>query len=159
MKGDHYCLLRRGGQLPRVKLMVAPRCKCRGGFSIVVMSSLGLSLPLGRGWLHFSLTLHLPGSSENETCVQWILIAPPQRIINPPGLAMPRERGKPRHGPAWYSLAARQRRVQRLERTLSIAQTQHWERPRTPPMAYVEEEILEEPIQVPPESLLFTFPG
>jgi hypothetical protein len=32
------------------------------------------------------------------------------------------------------------------------------EKPRTPPMAYVEEEILEEPIQVPPESLLFIVP-
>jgi hypothetical protein len=42
-----------------------------------------------------------------------------------------------------------------LERALSISQTQRWEKPRKWPMAYVEEEILEEPIQVPLESLLF----
>jgi hypothetical protein len=43
-------------------------------------------------------------------------------------------------------------------KSLSIARTQHLEKPRTPPMAYVEEVIPEEPIQVPPESLLFTVP-
>jgi hypothetical protein len=77
---------------------------------------------------------------------------------------MPRERGKPRRGPAWYSLAARQRRQQRLERALSMARTQRIQTARregmawSPPMAYVEEVILEEPIQIPPESLLFTVP-
>jgi hypothetical protein len=46
--------------------------------------------------------------------------------------------------------------VQRLECALSIAQTQQREKPRTSPMAYVEEEISKEPIQVPLKSLLFT---
>jgi hypothetical protein len=40
----------------------------------------------------------------------------------------------------------------------SISKTQHTERPGTPPMAYVEEEFLEEPIQFPLKYLLFTVP-
>jgi hypothetical protein len=48
--------------------------------------------------------------------------------------------------------------VQKLERTLSIAQTHLLEKPRTPPMDYVEKLIPKEPIQVPLESLLFTVP-
>jgi hypothetical protein len=42
-----------------------------------------------------------------------------------------------------------------MERALSIAMNQHLEKPRTPPMAYVKEVILKEPIQVPLESILF----
>jgi hypothetical protein len=48
-----------------------------------------------------------------------------------------------------------------MERALSMAQTQLVHRgnvARTPPMAYVEEVFLEEPIQAPPEHLLFTVP-
>jgi hypothetical protein len=51
-----------------------------------------------------------------------------------------------------------------LERALSIARTQRIQAARrggmvrSPPMAYVEEVIPEEPIQIPLESLLFTVP-
>jgi hypothetical protein len=48
-----------------------------------------------------------------------------------------------------------------MERALSMARTQLARREnvaRTPPMAYVEEVFPEEPIQVPPEHLLFTVP-
>jgi hypothetical protein len=42
-----------------------------------------------------------------------------------------------------------------LERDLSTAQTQQIKKPTTPPMAFMEEEFLEEPIHVPTESLLY----
>jgi hypothetical protein len=47
------------------------------------------------------------------------------------------------------------RRLQKIERAFSIWRTLFLEKTRTPLMAYVEEEISEEPIQVPSESLLF----
>jgi hypothetical protein len=56
---------------------------------------------------------------------------------------------------------AHRKRQQRFERALSMARTQlvHKARkPRMPPMAYVEEIFPEEPIQAPPEHLLFTVP-
>jgi hypothetical protein len=43
-----------------------------------------------------------------------------------------------------------------LERDLSISQTQLITKMTTPPMAFMEEEISKEPIQVPPDSLLYT---
>jgi hypothetical protein len=70
---------------------------------------------------------------------------------------MLRQRGRLRRGPAWHNFNARQRRRQQLEQALSIARSQRREKARTPPMAYVEEVIPEEPIQFPPESLLFIF--
>ena len=45
-----------------------------------------------------------------------------------------------------------------MERAFSISRTLFVLKPTTPLMAYVEEEISEEPIQVPSESLLFTVP-
>ena len=45
-----------------------------------------------------------------------------------------------------------------MERAFSISRTLFVLKPTTPLMAYVEEEISEEPIQVPSESLLFTAP-
>jgi hypothetical protein len=114
--------------------------------------------PTQRGWIHLTFALHQPGCSEHWRCIQSAPIALTLLICTLSYPTMPRERGRPCHGPAWYSFVARQWRVQRLERALSIARTQRWEKPRTSPMAYVEEEIPEEPIQVPPESLLFTVP-
>jgi hypothetical protein len=123
------------------------------------MSAQRLTLPLDVGWHHFSLTLFHSACSAKGTCEQWVFLTVTQRILSPPGLAMPRERGKPRHAAQpGIVMSHDKRRVQQLERALSIAQTQCTERPRTPPMAYVEEVILEEPIQVPSESLLFTVP-
>lgn len=80
---------------------------------------------------------------------------------------MSRERGKPRCGPAWYSMAARQKKLQKLERALSIAHTQKAKLARkdgrermaklasrdgkermawSPPAVFVEEVIPEEAI-------------
>jgi hypothetical protein len=72
---------------------------------------------------------------------------------------MSREIVKPRKSATWYALDARRKRQQRFERALSMALTQlvHKARkPRMPPMSYVEEIFLEEPIQAPLEHLLFT---
>jgi hypothetical protein len=82
-------------------------------------------------------------------------------------LTMPRDRGKPCHGPAWYTLAARQKWLQKLEWALSIARTQKARLARnddrermawSPPTVFVEEVIPEEAIQLPPENFLFTGP-
>jgi hypothetical protein len=72
--------------------------------------------------------------------------------------SMPREHGKPKRGPSWYFYAARQRRLCKLAQASSTALIQGNKEPNSPPMAYVEEEIPEEPITVPPESLLYTVP-
>jgi hypothetical protein len=74
---------------------------------------------------------------------------------------MPRERGRPRRGATWYAFDSRRKRQQKFEKALSIARKQRarkTRKPRTPPMAYVEEIVPEEPFQVPPEHLLFTVP-
>jgi hypothetical protein len=59
------------------------------------------------------------------------------------------------------NLTLRRKRQQKFEKVLSIARKKEPVRPgrpRTTPMAYVEEIVPEEPIQVPPEHLLFTVP-
>jgi hypothetical protein len=66
-----------------------------------------------------------------------------------------RERGNPKRGPTWYCRAARKICLHNLERVLSISRTPLTTGTYTPPMAFMEEEFLEEPIQVPPESLLY----
>jgi hypothetical protein len=158
MEGDLNYLQRKGGQLPRVSLMVVLWINGRRRVSTTVMSAPWISIPLSPGLHYFTSELRHLARSENWVIAQWVLLAVIQWILRPPGSAMPRERGKPRRGPAWYSYAARQRRLQNLEWALSIARTQRTARPHTPPMAYVEEEFPEEPIQVPPESLLYTVP-
>jgi hypothetical protein len=158
MEGGHYCPMRRGGQFPRASKMAAIRCNGWGKLGTEVMSGLNIILPLRRGWIHLTFALHQPGCSEHWHCIQSAPIALTLLIRTLSDPTMPRERGRPCHGPAWYSFVARQWRVQRLEQALSIARTQRREKPRTSPMAYVEEDIPEEPIQVPPESLLFTVP-
>jgi hypothetical protein len=70
--------------------------------------------------------------------------------------AMPREHGKPKRGPSWYSYAARQRHIHRLAQASSTSLICRDREKNLPPMAIVEEEILEEPIMVPPDSLLYT---
>jgi hypothetical protein len=74
---------------------------------------------------------------------------------------MSRERGRPRKGAAWYAFVAHWKRHHRFERAFSMARTQRIHRTRksrSPLVAYVEDVSLEEPIQVPPEYLLFTVP-
>jgi hypothetical protein len=90
------------------------------------------------------------------------LIRPPSMFLQSASFTlMPRERGKPRRGSAWYTHAAQRQRLQRMERALSLARTHLARREneaRLPPMAYVEEIFPEEPIQAPLEHLLFTVP-
>jgi hypothetical protein len=85
----------------------------------------------------------------------------PLHLCNPIFTLMPRERGKPRRGSAWYTHAAQRQRLQQMERALSLARTHLRRREneaRLPPMAYVEDIFPEEPVQAPPEHLLFTVP-
>jgi hypothetical protein len=126
------------------------------GGSIAVMSTPRLTIQLGHGISTLHLNTLSPRSAQNLVLAQLVLLVLVQLVLHPPGSAMPRERGKPRRGPTWYSHAARKRCLHNLERALSIARTQRIVWPHTPPMAFVEEEFLEEPIQVPPESLLYT---
>jgi hypothetical protein len=109
---------------------------------------------------HFTFALHQANNSEFWCSHHRTSCTITLRITS----SMSRERGRSRRGPAWHSFAARQRRRQQLERALSIARTQRTqaalnrEKVRSPPMAYVEEVIPEEPLQFPLESLLFTVP-
>jgi hypothetical protein len=76
-------------------------------------------------------------------------------------LHMPRARGRPRRGAAWYAYDSRRKRQKKFERALALASaraTRKHGRHRTPPMAYVEEVAPDEPIQNCPEHLLFTVP-
>jgi hypothetical protein len=73
--------------------------------------------------------------------------------------SMPRLRGTPRRGAAWHAAKSRRKRKQQFEAALAMATRRRKARPRTPPMAYVVEEIPEGGI---PESisehLIFTVP-
>jgi len=72
---------------------------------------------------------------------------------------MPRLRGTPRRGAAWYAAKSRRKRKQTFEAALAIARRRRMARPHTPPMAYVVEEIPEGGIpESIPEHLLFTVP-
>jgi hypothetical protein len=57
-------------------------------------------------------------------------------------LHMPRARGQPRRGAAWYAFDSRRKRQKKFEKALALASTRRTRkpgRPGTPPMAYVEE--------------------
>jgi hypothetical protein len=56
---------------------------------------------------------------------------------------MPRIRGTPRRGAAWYTAESRRKRKAEFEKAMAIAARRRREKPRTPPMAVVEEEIPE----------------
>jgi hypothetical protein len=72
---------------------------------------------------------------------------------------MPRLRGTPRRGAAWYAAKSRRKRKQQFEAALAMATRRRKARLRTPPMAYVVEEIPEGGIpESIPEHLLFTVP-
>jgi hypothetical protein len=78
-------------------------------------------------------------------------------IVNPHCiLAMPRIRGRPRRGAAWYAAASRRKRKAQFEAAMAIVtrrrrhSSRHSTRPRTPPMAYVEEVVPDEGPPSPP---------
>jgi hypothetical protein len=73
-------------------------------------------------------------------------------------LYMPRARERPRTGVAWYEFDSCRKRKKKFERVLAMARTRRTKKPWMPPMACVEEIVLNEPIQVPPAHLLFTVP-
>lgn len=72
--------------------------------------------------------------------------------------AMPRARGKPRRGAAWYTVESRRKRKEHFEKAMAMAARRRKSRPRTPPMAYVEEVIPEGGQPNPPEHTLFMVP-
>jgi hypothetical protein len=126
MEDGHKRSQREGGQLPHARLMVASTINCRRvtlgtGGSRAVISAPRLTIQLGHGIHHFASVLCLLALLGNLVLVQSVLSGLIRRFLRPPGSTMPRERGKPRRGPAWYSLVARQRRLHNLERALSIA--------------------------------------
>jgi hypothetical protein len=71
---------------------------------------------------------------------------------------MPRARGKPRRGAAWYTAESRRQRQKKFEQALAMASLRRRRKPRTPPMAYVEEITLEDAMQSYPKLPLFTVP-
>jgi hypothetical protein len=71
---------------------------------------------------------------------------------------MPRARGKPRRGAAWYTAESRRQRKKNFEKAIAMAARRRNKTPRTPPMAYVEEVIPEEGMESVPEHMLFTVP-
>jgi hypothetical protein len=76
-------------------------------------------------------------------------------------LNMPRARGRPRRGATWYTFESRRQRQKKFEKAMALASTRRTRkpgRPRTPPMAYVEEITPDEAMQNYPEHSLFTVP-
>jgi hypothetical protein len=69
---------------------------------------------------------------------------------------MPRARGKPRRGAAWYIAESRRQRQKKFEQALAMVSFQRHRKPRTPSMAYVEEITLEDTMQIYPNLPLFT---
>jgi hypothetical protein len=76
-------------------------------------------------------------------------------------LSMPRARGWPRRGAAWYAADSRRKRQKNFEKALALASRRKTRKSRRlgmPPMVYVEEIAPGESIQSYNESLLFTVP-
>jgi hypothetical protein len=71
---------------------------------------------------------------------------------------MPRGRGKPRRGAAWYAAESWRKRKGKFEKAMAIAARRRKNRPCTPPMEYVEEVIPEGGLPSPPEHTLFMVP-
>jgi hypothetical protein len=67
---------------------------------------------------------------------------------------IPRERGKPRRGSAWYTHAAQRQRRQKLEKALSLASSILRQRAKATslsPWAYAEDILPKEGTHTPPE--------
>lgn len=73
-------------------------------------------------------------------------------VAYPPDIDMPRLRGTPRRGAAWYVAKSRRKRKEAFEKALAIATR----RRRRRGMAVVEEELLAEGQQSPPAYAWFT---
>jgi hypothetical protein len=76
-------------------------------------------------------------------------------------LSMPRARGWPHRGMAWYVSDSRRKRQQKFERDLTVASRRRTRKSRRigmPPMLYVEEITPDESIQNYSKNLLFTIP-
>jgi hypothetical protein len=99
------------GLLPRVRSLDAQTVKEGDLMEEPVPSILPDINKICYGLTHFDLGPHQPGYIElwckyrNTTVILAIEFHIP----------MPRERGKPRHGSAWYTFVARQKRQQRFE--------------------------------------------
>jgi hypothetical protein len=106
---------------------------------------------------HLLLAVFTPPAHPQYTPPEQRFKVPPKlwsRAVRPPGTlviprvsTMPRARGKPRRGAAWYTAESRRQRQRKFEQALAIASTRRSRKPRTPPMAYVEEITLEEAMQ------------
>jgi hypothetical protein len=92
-----------------------------------------------------------PGFWRKETHLERTLV-----IYRTP--TMPRSRGKPRRGAAWYTAESRRQRKKKFEKAVAMESIQRRTTPRTPPMAYVEEVITEEGLESVLEHTLFTVP-
>jgi hypothetical protein len=145
------------GQLPHAGLMVPSMCHgkgmtigTRGGCAVISASR--IILQVGHDMFHFVSLLHWSSALLSYLT----LCAPILSFLWPPNSVMPRERGKPKRGPSWYCYVARQRLLRELARASSTTLIQRTKESKMPLMAYVEEEIPEEPILVPPDSLLYT---
>jgi hypothetical protein len=99
----------------------------------------------------------------------WLNYSPTQSFYSAP--AMPRIRGKSRRGATSHSEEARRKRQQKFEaaearrirkqifeRAMTLVARRRRTKPRTPPMAYVEEVIPEDGLPSPPRCILFTTP-
>jgi hypothetical protein len=151
MGARHYCPSRGEGLLPRARRMMTMGFSGWETLVEAVMSLLYALIRQSNNSGHFTLALHQANNSEFWCNHQRTSSTITLRIMHHFS-SMPRERGRSRRGPAWHSFVARQRRRQQLERALSIARTQRTqaalrEKVRSPPMAYVEEVIPEEPLQ------------
>jgi hypothetical protein len=112
------------------------------------------------------------GSQANQSCgnlspdslAQWPHSAPsPVLRSNSTGnsstrtshcaLAMPRLRGKSCRGAAWYAAVSQRKRKAQIEAAMVIVARWRKNRPRMPPMVYVEEVVPEGGLPSPPENL------
>jgi hypothetical protein len=130
------------------------------GGSKAVISAPRLTIQLGHGIHHFASVLCLLALLGNLVLVQSVLSGLIHSFLRPPGSTMPeRERERERKSPGEVlpgTVVRQGRDACTIWRGLcpSPGLSELW--PHMPPMAFVEEEFPEEPIQVPPESLLYT---
>jgi hypothetical protein len=160
MEDGHKCSQREGGKLPRARLMAPSMTNCRGmtigmGGSCAVLSSPQIILQLNHGIHHSTSSLYLFALLGDLTMVLSKFSGLILRLLWPPGSIMPRERERETQaGTLLVLLCCKvEMPIQFGEGFIYIPYTAN---PTMPPMAFVEEEIPEEPIQVPPKSLLYT---